>query len=912
MLHLDLEILSIKLWIETKERISILIDDGYQTERLLYKIKNNSVETQPVSERCQIDIPHTTNHSINIFFVNEDNTEKFAEATIGLDFYIDNNLPCIIDKLPIASKYDSKAHIEFCLTWNIDKNRIISKSPKREDYAEKRTVYPSYTKWHDQRDQLKIEHEKKLKERPKKTEQDEQINSIQEWEGSLRRPGMVNMKRYQTPKVQKVQKIQQQSQDQLEVLERVKQDIEKLQQTLVDPNKKSSPKKAYQNKLTNQEQDREIFTGPTKQKTTTKSNQNVLQNRETQVESQLFQPKSAIQITQALSSSKQDSDVNMAIPINNLKAEMQIIQQENQTLKTELNIIQLNNTTLKQDISSLQQNNNSLKSEVLQLQQNLQQQAMKQVDPRASQDVQQLQTINNNSQVEILSLKQQIQRLKDEILQEKQVSRQSQNTQLQELQSLQVLNNNYQQEIIQLKQQIQKLKDENQVLSNGTSQIQLNNRSSQDIQSQQTINNNQQIEIAQLKQQIQKMKDDMLRQSQNGKQSDNRGSTDLLQYQNTINNQKLEIQQLQQQILKQKEEFNLLQEKYRNRDIEYNNQQKSIQDLQNKIQIFTSENQQALKRQQSKDFQYQQLIQEIEKLQSEVMEYQKQKQLYEAQINTKKSDSRQPQSDVTDGLKDVIRQKIMIIDSQNQEIQQLKKQLASIEKDQQYKSNTRLNEVQNLQTQLREALADNQTLKRQIQELQEEISQKIQENIILNTKMDHYKQMSNSSQDIDVSKALDGYSKQIAQLQTENQDLNRSNLKNIILLEGQKQEIDDLRDLSNLNEQRVADFEKELFFAQEQLRQTKQDLADVLNTVLELGGVTYLERIENSMRFRNLANKKFFELIFLLHKTYLEVLDIINIIIPLLLSCRHKTQDIPIKHIQSLKDLSTLGYPFSY
>ena len=28
MLHLDLEILSIKLWIETKERISILIDDG--------------------------------------------------------------------------------------------------------------------------------------------------------------------------------------------------------------------------------------------------------------------------------------------------------------------------------------------------------------------------------------------------------------------------------------------------------------------------------------------------------------------------------------------------------------------------------------------------------------------------------------------------------------------------------------------------------------------------------------------------------------------------------------------------------------------------------------------------------------------------------------------------------------------
>ena len=31
-------------------------------------------------------------------------------------------------------------------------------------------------------------------------------------------------------------------------------------------------------------------------------------------------------------------------------------------------------------------------------------------------------------------------------------------------------------------------------------------------------------------------------------------------------------------------------------------------------------------------------------------------------------------------------------------------------------------------------------------------------------------------------------------------------------------------------------------------------MADVLNTVLELGGVTYLERIENSMRFRNLAN----------------------------------------------------------
>lgn len=28
MLHLDLEILSIKLWIETKERIGILIDDG--------------------------------------------------------------------------------------------------------------------------------------------------------------------------------------------------------------------------------------------------------------------------------------------------------------------------------------------------------------------------------------------------------------------------------------------------------------------------------------------------------------------------------------------------------------------------------------------------------------------------------------------------------------------------------------------------------------------------------------------------------------------------------------------------------------------------------------------------------------------------------------------------------------------
>lgn len=52
---------------------------------------------------------------------------------------------------------------------------------------EKRTIHSSYAKWHEHQEELKIEHDRKIKERIKSKPDDEIVPPVS-WEDSLRKP----------------------------------------------------------------------------------------------------------------------------------------------------------------------------------------------------------------------------------------------------------------------------------------------------------------------------------------------------------------------------------------------------------------------------------------------------------------------------------------------------------------------------------------------------------------------------------------------------------------------------------------------------------------------------------------------------------------------------------------------------
>jgi len=56
------------------------------------------------------------NHQLKLIFYQEQT--KLGEANLNLAFYIENNLPSIIDKISIQSKYDKQAYVEISLCWN--------------------------------------------------------------------------------------------------------------------------------------------------------------------------------------------------------------------------------------------------------------------------------------------------------------------------------------------------------------------------------------------------------------------------------------------------------------------------------------------------------------------------------------------------------------------------------------------------------------------------------------------------------------------------------------------------------------------------------------------------------------------------------------------------------------------------
>lgn len=79
-----------------------------------------------------------------IFYLEEYGTVvKIAEAEINLAFYINNQLPSIIDKVPIINRFDEDAYVDFSLEWQ---NPKIPEEDAKESSITIENVNDSLTK----------------------------------------------------------------------------------------------------------------------------------------------------------------------------------------------------------------------------------------------------------------------------------------------------------------------------------------------------------------------------------------------------------------------------------------------------------------------------------------------------------------------------------------------------------------------------------------------------------------------------------------------------------------------------------------------------------------------------------------------------------------------------------------------
>ncbi|CAD8118745.1 unnamed protein product [Paramecium primaurelia] len=220
MLHLDIEVQTIQFFIgSTLEQCSIKLSDSFSTTVLESKVKCKSKEIQEIWEKIELNVQYVEKGNLKLYFY--DGQTIFGEATINLGFYIENNLPLIIDKITIQNKFDSEAQVQMSLAWNqldqLQSKQIRQVSPMRDQpiptpppqkpvgqqkkpadelHFDKRTVHATYTQWKDHQEQVREQYVKKLKEPIKKGQiEDEKFEDIRKPEVRVMSP-----RRFQTPK----------------------------------------------------------------------------------------------------------------------------------------------------------------------------------------------------------------------------------------------------------------------------------------------------------------------------------------------------------------------------------------------------------------------------------------------------------------------------------------------------------------------------------------------------------------------------------------------------------------------------------------------------------------------------------------------------------------------------------------
>ncbi|CAD8198138.1 unnamed protein product [Paramecium octaurelia] len=220
MLHLDIEVQTIQFFIGSSlESCSIKLSDSFSTSALESKVRCKCKEIQEIWEKIELNVQYVEKGNLKLYFY--DGQTIFGEATINLGFYIENNLPLIIDKITIQNKFDSEAQVQMSLAWNqvdqVQSKQIRQVSPLRDQpiptpqpqkpiaqqkkpadelHFDKRTVHATYTQWKDHQEMVREQYVKKLKEPIKKGQiEDEKFEEIRKPEVRVMSP-----RRFQTPK----------------------------------------------------------------------------------------------------------------------------------------------------------------------------------------------------------------------------------------------------------------------------------------------------------------------------------------------------------------------------------------------------------------------------------------------------------------------------------------------------------------------------------------------------------------------------------------------------------------------------------------------------------------------------------------------------------------------------------------
>ncbi|CAD8164185.1 unnamed protein product [Paramecium octaurelia] len=117
MLHLEIEVQSLQFLIQKySEQCKIIVLDENESKILMSKILSQCANVQDINEVVEFDFYYTENRYLKIMV--QDCKICYGEAILNLGFYIENNLPLVIDKIPIHNRYDQDAYIQVGLAWN--------------------------------------------------------------------------------------------------------------------------------------------------------------------------------------------------------------------------------------------------------------------------------------------------------------------------------------------------------------------------------------------------------------------------------------------------------------------------------------------------------------------------------------------------------------------------------------------------------------------------------------------------------------------------------------------------------------------------------------------------------------------------------------------------------------------------
>ncbi|CAD8084840.1 unnamed protein product [Paramecium primaurelia] len=198
-----------------------------------------------------------------------------------------------------------------------------------------------------------------------------------------------------------------------------------------------------------------------------------------------------------------------------------------------------------------------------------------------------------------------------------------------------------------------------------------------------------------------------------------------------------------------------------------------------------------------------------------------------------------------DQMKNIIKNQKIEIDNYQQELKQTKQNLLFQEKGgkQQFKCQEELQQIN-----LKLELEINQ-LKQKLIESNQEIKSKALEIEKLKTQIDLYLQ-SPDKQNFDLTYLINEYSTLNASLKQENQTLVHQNRKDQVKLESLQKQLGINKNIVELSEQRQQSLEKEILQLEKAVLNGKQNMADVINAVLECGGPDLAEAVERFLVIR--------------------------------------------------------------